>query len=103
MKLFTLVSTVLVSYRKYLTNDIEKLFVASVEMKRKLYGSVLLIGGGLGFLQTANILKTRLEQSLPHTFRSSSDTVEVCSNPRVIHLYIYIYLVAIFDYVGFES
>ena len=59
---------------------------ASTDMKRKLYGSVLLIGGGLSFPQTAHYLQIRLEESLPHIFKGS-DTVEVCSNPRVSHTY----------------
>lgn len=53
-------------------------------MKKKLYGSILLIGGGLGFSQASQTLKSKLEVSLPHSLSSlSDDTVEVCSNPRV--------------------
>ena len=52
-------------------------------MKKKLYGSVLLIGGGLGFSQSSVILQSRLESSLPAQFSKGADTVEVSSNPRV--------------------
>lgn len=55
-------------------------------MKKKLYGSVLLIGGGLGFTQSSSILQSRLESSLPVEFSKGSDTVEVSSNPRVCHV-----------------
>lgn len=58
-------------------------FSASSEMKKKLYGSVLLIGGGLGFTQSSTVLQSRLEASLPVEFSKGSDTVEVSSNPRV--------------------
>ncbi len=58
-------------------------FVASQEMKKKLYGSVLLIGGGFGFSQSSVILQSRLESSLPAQFSKGADTVEVSSNPRV--------------------
>ena len=52
-------------------------------MKKKLYGSVLLIGGGLSFSQASGLLQVRLESSLPAQFSKGSDTVEVSSNPRV--------------------
>ena len=52
-------------------------------MKKKLYSSVLLIGGGLAFSQAATILQLRLESSLPLLFSKGSDAVEVSSNPRV--------------------
>ena len=53
-------------------------------MKKKLYGSILLIGGGLSFSQASLTLKNKLETSLPETITGiSDDTIEVCSNPRV--------------------
>lgn len=52
----------------------------SPDMKKKLYGSVLLVGGGLGVPGAAAALTSRLEMRVP---QSSSGTVEVFTNPRV--------------------
>ncbi len=52
-------------------------------MKKKLYSSVLLIGGGLSFSHSPQVLQARLESSLPVQFSKTSDNVEVSSNPRV--------------------
>ena len=52
-------------------------------MKQKLYGSVLIIGGGLAFPGAAAMLQSRLELQLPVLFNRASQTVEVFSNPRV--------------------
>ena len=56
---------------------------ASLEMKKKLYGSVLLIGGGLAFTGAANLLQARLELKFPAMFGRGTDNIEVFSNPRV--------------------
>ncbi len=55
----------------------------SLEVKHKLYGSVLIIGGGLSFPGAAAVLQARLELQLPGLFSRSAQTVEVFSNPRV--------------------
>jgi len=52
-------------------------------MKKKLYGSVLIIGGGLAFPGAAAILQMRLELKLPAMFGRGADNIEVFSNPRV--------------------
>ena len=52
-------------------------------MKKKLYGSVLLVGGGLAFPGAANMLQARLELKLPVVFARGTDNIEVFSNPRV--------------------
>ena len=57
--------------------------LGSGEMKYKLYGSVLVIGGGLAFQGAAAMLQARLELQLPTLINRSSQTVEVFSNPRV--------------------
>lgn len=59
------------------------LYAGSTEVKHKLYGSVLIIGGGLAFPGAAAMLQSRLELQLPVLFNRSSQTVEVFSNPRV--------------------
>ena len=53
---------------------------ASPDMKKKLYGSVLLVGGGLAVPGAAAALQSRLEMRVP---QSSSGPVEVFTNPRV--------------------
>lgn len=58
-------------------------YTASTEIKKKLYGSILLVGGGLAFPGAANLLQTRLELKLPVVFSRGSDNIEVFSNPRV--------------------
>lgn len=55
---------------------------SSTDVKHKLYGSVLIIGGGLAFPGAAAMLQSRLELQLPVLFNRSSQTVEVFSNPR---------------------
>ena len=52
-------------------------------MKHKLYGSVLIIGGGLSFPGAAAMLQARLELQLPTLFTRSVQTVEVFATPRV--------------------
>ena len=52
-------------------------------MKQKLYGSILLIGGGMAYPGAATILQNRLESSLPLTLSKETEAVVVSSNPRV--------------------
>lgn len=59
------------------------LIIASDEMRKKLYGSVLLIGGGLSYPGAATMLQQRLEASLSQLNKGVSSVVEVCSSPRV--------------------
>ena len=49
-------------------------------MKKKLYGSVLLVGGGLAVPGAAAALTSRLEMRVP---QGTGATVEVFTNPRV--------------------
>lgn len=58
-------------------------FLASLDMKKKLYGSVLVVGGGLSFPGAPLMLQQRLYSKLPPMFQRSSDAIEVCSNPKV--------------------
>ena len=55
----------------------------STEMKHKLYGGVLIIGGGLAFPGVASMLQSRLELQLPVSFSRSSQSIETFANPRV--------------------
>ena len=64
-------------------------YLASLDVKKKLYGSVLVVGGGLSFPGAPLMLQQRLYSKLPPMFQRSSDAIEVCSNPKV-HKYIHI-------------
>ena len=61
--------------------------LASLDVKKKLYGSVLVVGGGLSFPGAPLMLQQRLYSKLPPMFQRSSDAIEVCSNPKVCHTY----------------
>jgi actin-related protein 8 len=51
-------------------------------MKKKLYGSVLVVGGGLAFHGVAAMLQASLYTHLPAIFQKPLDAIEVSSNPR---------------------
>ncbi|XP_065899738.1 actin-related protein 8-like isoform X2 [Dysidea avara] len=55
---------------------------SSLDVKKKLYGSVLVVGGGLSFPGATQMLQQRLYSKLPPVFQRSSDAIEVCSNPK---------------------
>jgi actin-related protein 8 len=55
---------------------------SSTEMKKKLYGSVLVVGGGLAFHGVAAMLQASLYTHLPAIFQKPLDAIEVSSNPR---------------------
>jgi len=57
--------------------------IATLDVKKKLYGSVLVVGGGLSFPGATQMLQQRLYSKLPPVFQRSSDAIEVCSNPKV--------------------
>ena len=56
---------------------------ASLEMKQKLYGSIVIVGGGLAFPGAANLLQARLELKPLTIFPRSGNNIEVFANPRV--------------------
>ena len=60
--------------------------LASLDVKKKLYGSVLVVGGGLSFPGAPLMLQQRLYSKLPPMFQRSSDAIEVCSNPKVYYI-----------------
>ena len=62
------------------------LLTATADMKKKLYGGVLLVGGGLALPGAAASLQSRLETRVP---QGIGGVVEVFANPRVWHLYIH--------------
>ena len=56
---------------------------ASTDMKKKLYGSVLVVGGGFAFHGVAAMLQATLYTQLPAIFQKPLDAIEVSSNPQV--------------------
>lgn len=56
---------------------------ASLEMKQKLYGGIVMVGGGLAFPGAANLLQSRLEQKPLTIFPRTGNNIEVFANPRV--------------------
>ena len=52
-------------------------------MKQKLYGGILIVGGGLAFPGAANLLQLRLELKPLTIFPRSGNNIEVFANPRV--------------------
>lgn len=63
---------------------------ASDESKRKMYNSVLLIGGGFMFTGAAAMLQSRLQAKLPLAFRKLVDQVEVIAKPKVCTLIVFL-------------
>ncbi|KAJ7382589.1 Actin- protein 8 [Desmophyllum pertusum] len=55
---------------------------ATEETKRKMYSSVLLIGGGFMFNGAAPALQSRLQAKLPASHRKLVDQVEVIARPK---------------------
>ena len=52
-------------------------------MKQKLYGGIVMVGGGLAFPGAANLLQSRLEQKPLTIFPRTGNNIEVFANPRV--------------------
>ena len=56
---------------------------ATEETKRKMYSSVLLIGGGFMFNGAQSALQSRLQAKLPASHRKLVDQVDVIARPKV--------------------
>ncbi|XP_048575853.1 actin-related protein 8 isoform X2 [Nematostella vectensis] len=52
------------------------------DTKRKMYSSILLIGGGFNFNGAAGVLQARVQSKLPQYFRKMVDQVEVTAKPK---------------------
>lgn len=57
---------------------------ASDETKRKMYSSILVVGGGLMFHGAQEFLLHRIINKMPPSFRRLVDNVEVITRPKVI-------------------
>lgn len=53
------------------------------ETKRKMYGTVLLIGGGMNFKGTDEFLLKRLQSQLPPHYHFMKEQMEVITRPKV--------------------
>lgn len=56
---------------------------ASDETKRKMYSSILIVGGGLMFQGAQEFLLHRIINKMPPSFRRLVDNVEVITRPKV--------------------
>ena len=59
------------------------LLTASDETKRKMYSSILVVGGGLMFHGAQEFLLHRIINKMPPSFRRLVDNVEVITRPKV--------------------
>lgn len=60
--------------------------IASDETKRKMYSSVLVVGGGLMFHGAQEFLQHRILNKMPPSFRRMVENVEVITRPKVFTL-----------------
>lgn len=58
---------------------------ASDETKRKMYSSILVVGGGLMFHGAQEFLLHRIINKMPPSFRRLVDNVEIITRPKVTH------------------
>lgn len=74
----------------FLTHLIFFLSTASDETKRKMYSSILVVGGGLMFHGAQEFLLHRIINKMPPSFRRLVDNVEVITRPKVTWDMLYI-------------
>ncbi|KAL5473103.1 hypothetical protein EMCRGX_G027548 [Ephydatia muelleri] len=55
---------------------------SSLEIKKKLYSSILVVGGGLSFGNVSNMLNARLQLKLPIVLTKGLEDMEIFTNPR---------------------
>ena len=58
-------------------------FLGSDEMRRKMYGCILLVGGGFTFSGGAQMLQNYMQSGLPSHYKRFVDRVEVLAKPKV--------------------
>ena len=56
--------------------------LASDETKRKMYSSILVVGGGLMFHRAQDFLLHRIINKMPPSFRRLAENVEVITRPK---------------------
>ena len=58
-------------------------FSASDETKKKMYSSILVVGGGLMFHKAQDFLQHRILNKMPPSFRRIIENVDVITRPKV--------------------
>lgn len=58
-------------------------FSASDEAKKKMYSSILVVGGGLMFHKAQEFLQHRILNKMPPSFRRIIENVDVITRPKV--------------------
>lgn len=58
-------------------------FLASDDTKKKMYSSILVVGGGLMFHKAQEFLQHRILNKMPPSFRRVVENVEVITRPKV--------------------
>lgn len=58
-------------------------FSASDETKKKMYSSILVVGGGLMFHKAQEFLQHRILNKMPPSFRRIIENVDVITRPKV--------------------
>lgn len=58
-------------------------FAASDDTKKKMYSSILVVGGGLMFHKAQEFLQHRILNKMPPSFRRIIENVEVITRPKV--------------------
>lgn len=56
---------------------------ASDDTKKKMYSSILVVGGGLMFHKAQEFLQHRILNKMPPSFRRVVENVEVITRPKV--------------------
>lgn len=73
---------VVVDMEKKCGRDIT-VFSASDDTKKKMYSSILVVGGGLMFHKAQEFLQHRILNKMPPSFRRIIENVEVITRPKV--------------------
>lgn len=58
-------------------------FSASDDTKKKMYSSILVVGGGLMFHKAQEFLQHRILNKMPPSFRRIIENVDVITRPKV--------------------
>lgn len=81
-KLFAMqIQAVLTFKTKYIS--IYPFIPASDDTKKKMYSSILVVGGGLMFHKAQEFLQHRILNKMPPSFRRVVENVEVITRPKV--------------------
>lgn len=72
---------VLTSKTRYIS--IYPFIPASDDTKKKMYSSILVVGGGLMFHKAQEFLQHRILNKMPPSFRRVVENVEVITRPKV--------------------